>query len=181
MKTWSTVLITLSLLFCSSAWAARPGYPYPDAVGNNARHHIIPWKETVDFGMANFTSKDEMVGVISLLMTRHPNLGEYASPEALADGVLNQQNAALETWQGLLAWLPGNLVIGPQNRPNDPGEQFDVTALTCLKTVDADASYTDIFTLWRQASATVAHKKIYLLKMARATMADARGRPCWNN
>jgi hypothetical protein len=148
MKRLFSLLALLSFVFSCQAFAARPSYPYSDTVAPNARHHILPWKTTVDFGIANFTSRDDIVNIVSLLMSRKPNLGEFKSADELATGILNKNVAALETWASLLAWLPGNLVIGPANRSDDPGESFDTKALKCLKQVNLDATYTDLFSLW---------------------------------
>ena len=72
-------------------------------------------------------------------------LGAYSPP--------NQQPGAL--WQQLemdaiqaanidarnelremIAWVSGNLVVGPQNRPNDPGNNFDFCAMRYRQQID---------------------------------------------
>jgi hypothetical protein len=67
-------------------------------------------------------------------------LGAYAPPNQqpgglwaqLEEDVINAANVeAREVLQDMIAWIPGNLVVGPQNRPNDPGNHFDFCAMMC--------------------------------------------------
>ncbi|MCX7221156.1 MAG: hypothetical protein NTY70_20185 [Burkholderiales bacterium] len=176
-----TSVALLALCF-GSAMAARPSYPQRDKIATGlARHHIIPWEELVSFGRANFKTRSEQQNLInSIINISTANLGGYTS-QTLAQGIFMNDREAIETWESLLAWLPGNLVIGPENRENDPGNVFDRTAFVCLKSVDSNVTYTDTFVSWQNPSATIEHKKMYILKMAQRTSAQAPTSPCWAN
>ncbi|SCY14911.1 hypothetical protein SAMN05216233_104230 [Desulfoluna spongiiphila] len=147
---------------------ARPAYPFndilPGAVGQNARHHLIPWAEVCVVGRDYIM--DERVRVqgffdsydANSLLTA--NLGEWGGTgqlkeldgdDGLINQILQQNNAALEEFAGLLSWLPGNLVVGPTNRPNhpDPGEAFDDFA--CGRRGAVDGEYAGLRAEWESA------------------------------
>lgn len=182
------VMLCFALLFgftCSSAMAARPDYPFDDSIATGlSRHHIIPWEELVDFGTDNFTSDADRTTLINAIIgTRKVNLGSFQNDiPTLVKGLNPPKNSeAVEVWQSLLAWTQGNLVVGTNARTNDPGSKFDEVAYTCLKVVNHDVTYTNIFADWEAPTATPSTKKKDFLMMAAHDIANAAGQPCWTN
>jgi len=181
------VMLCFALLFsfiCSFAMAAgRPSYPFNDKIASGlSRHHIIPWEELVEFGTDNFTSDADRTDLINAIIgTRTVNLGSFQGnvPQLVAGLHTPQNPEAVEVWQSLLAWTQGNLVVGTNTRPDDPGSKFDQVAYNCLKVVNHDATYTVIFADWEAPTATTAAKKQYFLTMAAHDIANAAGQPCW--
>ncbi|UCR87222.1 hypothetical protein RBU55_01760 [Pseudomonas chlororaphis subsp. aurantiaca] len=183
MKKIMLCFALLCSFISSSTMAARPSYPFNDSIATGlSRHHIIPWEELVSFGTANFTSDADRTTLITAIIgTRTVNLGSFQGdiPQLVAGLHAPQNSEAVEVWQSLLAWTQGNLVVGTNTRPDDPGSKFDTVAYTCLKAVNHDTVYTNIFDAWRAPTATVAAKKQYFLTMAAHNIADAAGLPCW--
>lgn len=129
--------------------ASRPGYLNNTQV-NGSRHHIYPWSDLVNVSL-NFMEQN-----LELNGTLNQNGLDYVTAIATtADaqgGRPNHEQAQGVTWvnwaNGLnnnniedfgnlgedllvfLAWQQWNLVLGPNNRQNDPGEHFDATANT---------------------------------------------------
>ena len=175
------VLLFVLVLGCARA-DQRPGYPFSDNVPpGSARHHIIPWEELVDFGNANFTSDADRVTLIrSIVWNKAVNMGPYTTIEQLVAALRDTTNSeAVDVWHSLLAWPKGNLVIGPNERPDDPGRVFDVVAYECLKMMNPDQSYTRIFADWMSSSVSVWQKKQYFLRMGEAELTQATGSSCW--
>ena len=166
---------------------ARPNYPFndilPGNVGQNARHHLIPWAEVCVVGRDYIIGEQARIQAVfdsydanSLLAA---NLGEWGGTlqqKVLGgdDGLINQilegNAAALEEFAGLLSWLPGNLVVGPTARPlhPDPGEAFDDFA--CTRRSVTDGEYAGLMVGWGNADD---QGKLELIKtLAGKTMLD---------
>ena len=144
---------------------ARPAYPFndqlPGLVGQNARHHLIPWAAVCVVGRDYIVNERARIQAFfdsydanSLLSA---NLGQWGGTgqAKLLDGddglitqVFESNNEALEEFSGLLSWLPGNLVVGPTNRPlhPDPGEAFDDFA--CERRAVFDGEYAGLKAEW---------------------------------
>ncbi|VFQ45346.1 hypothetical protein [Desulfoluna butyratoxydans] len=147
---------------------ARPAYPFndilPGAVGQNARHHLIPWAQVCAVGRDYIIDEQARIQAVfdhydaaSLLAANLGGWGGTGQAKVLAggDGLINQilvrNGEALEEFAGLLSWLPGNLVVGPTVRPlhPDPGEAFDDFA--CERRSATDGEYADLRVEWENA------------------------------
>lgn len=142
--------------FPGVASAARPSYPfpsdYPYAIKTGqARHHIIPWQELNNYGVAHYTTESQLTTFLnSYSGIEKANLGAYQNNiPGLAKAVTNGNSEAKETMTELFAWMQGNLVVGPTTRPNgDPGDKFDVVAYNCRQQKYPDSKYNNLETRW---------------------------------
>jgi hypothetical protein len=121
------------------SYAARPAYPFKDTLPTGlARHHIIPYQDLLSFCHVYFDHNQER---LKKLFNAFPsNISDYLNSNAL--GVYGTDMHALltalitnpgdveanEALDSLLAWLPNNLVVGPNNRLDDPGNRYNATA-----------------------------------------------------
>lgn len=84
-------------------------------------HHIIPFRDLQAFGNAliknrhfnTLTSTSRLIGI-----PYHVLVGELKRIEEGQSGDLAQI-------QSFFCWMPGNLMIGPSDRVDDPGSNFD--------------------------------------------------------
>lgn len=155
MRTLILILSCLSLALPSLAtMPPRPTYPWasnqPYALNNgNARHHMIPWQELVAFGTQHFANNpNDLAGFIQNFNNiGNANLGEHNQND-LAQAYNNGDATAVETVEALLAWMQGNLVVGPANQPNDPGNVFDQVAFNCRQAHFPNAAYNNLQATW---------------------------------
>ena len=116
----------------------RPNYPFsdqlPGVVGQHARHHLIPWRDVCVVGRDYIDGDEQRMAAFfnhfNEVALQDANLGEWGGTnqdkriegaDGLIREVLQGNAAAEEEFCGLISWLPGNLVIGPTNRPNHAG------------------------------------------------------------
>lgn len=180
-KFFQPLLFSILFAFINvHALAEAPASPLRDAsVKNTQRYRIIPWEEMQRFGLANFKNRTEQENLIGVIINiDHANLGGYTDKN-LAQGIFMNDTEAINIWKALLAWLPGNFVVGPENRVLGNPKIFDETALHCLKSVNPRLSYTNIFDQWRNPETTVEEKKKILLLIASTASANAATSPCW--
>jgi hypothetical protein len=148
-------LAAVFVLAATTTAEARPDYPWksdnPYALeSSQARHHIIPWEELVEFGMTNIATNDTTLQAFlnSYDNIGTANLGSATSTQALVKDFFEGSSEARETVEALFAWMQGNLVVGPKNRSNDPGKAFDTVAFNCRQQVSPDNAYTDLKDNW---------------------------------
>lgn len=113
----------------------RPNYPFNDKVDNNVtRHHIIPWESIMNEGVRLITTQEQITDLFKKYQKIcEANIGCFLNKEELIDEIILQNNEAIETYKELLAWLPGNLVVGPSERDDDPGQNIDLKALAFMQ------------------------------------------------
>ena len=115
--------------------------PFSDKVFPRARHHVVPFQKLVTIGKEilahpNEAEKNKYVDeIIDAYFSEHPNVKiNFGSKEDLKEAIKNKRSEmhdiAERDFLALLAWLPGNLVIGPNNRADDPGNNLDHRALS---------------------------------------------------
>lgn len=126
-----------------SAFAAgRPSYPFPanqpyGIATGQARHHIIPWQELVAYGVGEYVTANEVLQFLQgYNLINQANLGQFNGnlpglANAYIDETADGHAEAKDTMFALFAWMQGNLVVGPSNRPDDPGDVFDQKAYDC--------------------------------------------------
>ncbi|MGB5968474.1 MAG: hypothetical protein WBG70_09120 [Spirulinaceae cyanobacterium] len=146
-----TVVVIIPMLAgISPAYAQHHPYPWPGNVPfevgqGNARHHIIPMREMINLGQMRLenqeVAEEKQVEEVMEYLDKYPgiheaNLGEYDNNlHQLAKDYVADKSVAIDQMNDLFAWARGNLVIGPENRENDPGNAFDVAALNCRNPV----------------------------------------------
>jgi hypothetical protein len=147
------VILIATFQFSEKAIAARSPYPWnsdqPYSIkSNQARHHIIPLEELVDYGTLTYTTQPLLMNfLLSYENIKKVNLGEYQSFAELAEAYLNKQGPAVETMNGLFGWVQGNLVVGPKERV-DPGKNFDEVAFYCRQNISYNTRYNELQTRW---------------------------------
>ena len=154
------ILMTLSLL-PSIAEAQRVSYPWDSNVpfdigNNNTRHHIVPYGELTSFGKEIYPPRKETKGKLTQFLKKYnlinqANLGSASSVDDLVTKYVNNNSEAMETVEQLFAWMQGNLVVGPSNRPNDPGDTFDKFALECRQDICFNNDYRNLESRWKSS------------------------------
>lgn len=113
-----------------------------------SRHHIIPFNVLRQFYNNIIHNSQHMLRIRSFFLTLSTNIPYYAPNSAYCVTFRNELEAAmtlsealshqlithgggrftpgLDTFQQFIAWLPGNLFIGPTNRNDDPGDGFEI-------------------------------------------------------
>lgn len=151
------ILIALSQ-FSGTALAARPSYPWnsnqPYAIQTGqARHHIIPWQQLVNFGTNQYTTQQQLEDFLkNYNLIDKANLGSYQNINELVTAYFAKASDAVETVEELFTWMQGNLVVGPKNRTNDPGENFDTPALNCRQHYFPNVAYNDLQNKWNNGT-----------------------------
>ncbi|MCC8383822.1 hypothetical protein GPY51_14505 [Photorhabdus laumondii subsp. laumondii] len=115
-----------------------------------SRHHIIPFNRLRSF-YNRVVENNRLRNISSFLSVYSNNLGSYASRggidcNQLGSDIIDASNLGLaqgsgwirggsdrftpgfSTFEQFYAWLPGNLFIGPNNRSDDPGSEFESNA-----------------------------------------------------
>ncbi|MBZ8179473.1 hypothetical protein [Oscillatoria salina] len=147
------ILITLSQL-SGTALAARPSYPwnstYPYSLQTGqTRHHTIPWQQLTTFGVNEYNTAQKLTDFLNKFNSiNQANLGEYQNVSELVQGYFNGESPAKETVSELFAWMQGNLVVGPSQRTNDPGEKFDTPAFNCRQYYYPNPAYNNLEQRW---------------------------------
>lgn len=142
--------------------AGRPAFPQKDAAnlanypnpinvpgrGNvdMTKHHVVPWRKLKifvrDAVLAGHVPQLQNVlqGSANIMINQSPLIGgvRMQGASTLAS-VTNEINAAAiinaedqEAVCAALCWTPGNLFIGPSDRSDDPGEQFETNAANAV-------------------------------------------------
>ncbi|MCC3527681.1 MAG: hypothetical protein JGK21_05220 [Microcoleus sp. PH2017_22_RUC_O_B] len=121
----------------------RPSFPFGGTVPTGrTRHHIIPWKHLVESAEKELPSNKRKQFLMDYSMLRPVTISRFkfqtgADIDNFLSALNNKEKEAVETYREIIAWLPGNIVIGPSNRPNDPGDNFDKYAFACLRKVSS--------------------------------------------
>lgn len=148
------VILIAIFQFPEKASAARSPYPWDSnqpysLQPNQARHHIIPLEELVDYGTRTYTTQPLLTDfLLSYENIKKVNLGEYKSIAELIKAYLDKKTPAVETMNGLFGWVQGNLVVGPKQRAWDPGNTFDEVAFDCRQKIYYDTRYKDLQRRW---------------------------------
>lgn len=164
-----------------SAFAAgRPSYPFPSnqpyaLTTGQSRHHIIPWQELVAYGTGTYVTVE---GVLQFLATYNlidqANLGQFNGDlPGLAAAYIDEDSddhaEAEETMTALFAWMQGNLVVGPSNRADDPGDVFDTNAYDCRQHYAAGTPEFDAYAGLQQAWNGAPDEKRHTFEMLAST------------
>ncbi len=120
----------------------NPRYPYPfrDFVTPQSRHHIVPFQKLVSIGKEILAHENEaertkyVNDIIDAYFSSHPDVSiNFESKEelkrAIHDKRSHRHSEAERDFLMLLAWLPGNIVIGRSGRTDDPGDILDRKAM----------------------------------------------------
>lgn len=121
----------------------RPSFPFGGAVPTGrTRHHIIPWEDLVKSAVKELPPNRRKQFLMDYSMLRPVTISKFRFQtgediDNFLRALNNNEKEAIETYREIIAWLPGNIVIGPSNRPNDPGDKFDKDAFACLTKVSS--------------------------------------------
>lgn len=178
------LLIAASQVLISPAAYARPAYPFGDTVGaNETRHHIIPWEQLTKICDDNLkTRKDVDPFLANYKEFNKATQLTYKNKNQLAKEYIAKTKEALDDMASLCAWMQGDLVKGPDNRPNDPGSTYDTVANQCRIKKSSNqqekSRYTKLEKDWKQGTAKTKWDTVRLV-LINYKMADAIGDICW--
>ncbi|KAI6647022.1 hypothetical protein LOD99_8946 [Oopsacas minuta] len=114
---------------------------------NTARHHVDPWSTIRTFWNSVIMNSNHTSNGMSTVWTQYIKLYPQADVDTdpnvipLVKGIqagtivhdaTAQYPEGYEDFMQFLAWLPGNLFIGPQDRSDDPGDGFETTAYVVI-------------------------------------------------
>ncbi len=138
----------------------RPADPYRFRgvlTAGEAKHHIMPWRELEKIGIEILKDKKNKAANVNRIFDAindsakaSIHLGRSSSINFVANLLADNPRADdVEVWLGLIAWLPGNIVVGPLQHSNDPlikrsprqrgnnwGDKFDEEAFELLQKAD---------------------------------------------
>lgn len=198
------VIMLVIVLSMSGGIREASANPYQPLPNGGIRHHIIPNNgsnglSTVGYNLfvpGNILTTEERTQVRRLceafannvaLQARRPNLGEWSSPpntdvysarwSDLAAEVIRGTPEAREQLKEMIAWVPGNLVVGLNRGNSDPGNVFDRCAMRCRQTIDNN--YPDYSNVWAGVDEQAKRNAIINLAGMDIQEGVANGADCW--